>query len=382
MSCDFDCDNVEVLIGQESYLISAKIPVSSWSEYFGVLRKGEDPRRAFAALINSILVRRGVPSMNNDFILSHWNSTFDDYMMAIIRCEPGLNDYFERTESLADKAERFAMAAGDYLKNLASINLNSYFENLNHSIKLTVDVILNYGDDAASRIVNTVYENLVRFSDVSQILGISDERYVTMKNAYESWGKIGWTLPPNAPVCLFSTVPPCSQKANEVMLKYCKTSDMEVVFDELKKNLGNVYDLSEAIGCYKETYFKACALILFSIIDSKIITIVNDKNQHNKTKRSEVGMSAICHFENDIDVKFVVNSDRTKFLPLLHLNLFSCLKTFFSSANFFIEDPPVINRNFLAHGMNKRRVNQEDCIKLFVALNNLLDFISVVEPLS
>lgn len=376
MSCDFDCDNVKVLIGQESYLIPAKIPVSLWSEYLGVLQKGEGPRRAFAALINSILVSRGRPSMNNDFILSHWNSTFDDYMMAIIRCEPGLNDYFERTERLADKAERFAMAAGDYLKNLPTINLSSYFENLNHSIKLTVDVILNYGDDVATRIVNTVYEHLTRFSDVSQILGISDERYLTMKNAYESWGKIGWTLPPNAPVYPFSTVPPCSQKANEVMLKFCETSDMEVVFDELKKNLGNVHDLSEAIDCYKETYFTACALILFSIIDSKIITIVNDKNQQNETKRSKVGMRAICDFENDIDVKSVVDSDRTKFLPLLHLNLFSCLKTFFSSADFNGEDPPVINRNLLVHGMNKRRVNQEDCIKLFVALNNLLGFIA------
>ena len=368
MSCDFDCDNVQLLIGQESYFISARIPVSSWFEYFGVLRESEDPRRAFAALINSILVKHDVRSMNDDFILSQWNSTFDDYMMAIIRCEPGLNDYFEQTERLADKAERFAMAASNYLKKSANINLNNYFEDLSHSIKLSVSGILNYEDDLATRIVNTVYENLIRFSDVSQILGIPDERYVAVEKGYESWGKIGWTLPPNAPIWLFSTVPPCCKKANEVMLGYCKTSDMEVVFHELKGKLGNVHDLNESIGCYKETYFKACALILFSIIDSEIITIVNNN--------SRFGMSAIRDFESY--AKSVESNDRTKLLPLLHLNLFSCLKTFFSRVDFTAEDPAVINRNLLAHGMNKRRVNQEDCIKLFVALNNLLGFIALL----
>ena len=55
--------------------------------------------------------------------------------------------------------------------------------------------------------------------------------------------------------------------------------------------------------------------------------------------------------------------------------LLSCLNTFFADGNDFRHEPDVINRNFIDHGMNRRRVRKKDCIQLFVALYDLIEFL-------
>ena len=39
----------------------------------------------------------------------------------------------------------------------------------------------------------------------------------------------------------------------------------------------------------------------------------------------------------------------------------------------FVKEPDVINRNFVGHGMNRRKVRRKDCIQLFLALYNVVD---------
>ena len=55
--------------------------------------------------------------------------------------------------------------------------------------------------------------------------------------------------------------------------------------------------------------------------------------------------------------------------------LLSCLNTFFADGHYFRHEPDVINRNFIDHGMYRRRVRKKDCIQLFVALYDLIEFL-------
>ena len=51
----------------------------------------------------------------------------------------------------------------------------------------------------------------------------------------------------------------------------------------------------------------------------------------------------------------------------------------FEKANDFMREPDTLNRNYIGHGMNRRSVRKRDCIQLFLALNNLMEFLDT-EP--
>ena len=73
-----------------------------------------------------------------------------------------------------------------------------------------------------------------------------------------------------------------------------------------------------------------------------------------------------------------IESEQTPeaFFTMLNcVNLFSCIKTGFASADNFKAEPYTFNRNYLAHGMTRRPVRQRDCIQLFFVLYNLTVFL-------
>jgi len=61
--------------------------------------------------------------------------------------------------------------------------------------------------------------------------------------------------------------------------------------------------------------------------------------------------------------------------------MFACFEKFFENGNDFRKEPKLINRNFIAHGMNRRDVRKRDCIQLFLALYNLVDFLDFISEI-
>lgn len=57
------------------------------------------------------------------------------------------------------------------------------------------------------------------------------------------------------------------------------------------------------------------------------------------------------------------------------LNYSSFMNTLFESARGFRDEPGTLNRNFLHHGMSKRKVLKKDCLKLFVAYHKTLTYL-------
>lgn len=200
----------------------------------------------------------------------------------------------------------------------------------------------------------------------------SEERRQKLIESYKKWGEYGWTLPPNAPIKSFYTFPGSAVIANEQMMKLCTKKDMEQLFEELRHQMIKQKDLEEAIDCYNDRRYMACALILFGLIDAKLIR----KQVRNNNKYRPVGGSAATKLKE----RFKNENERTIFFIVLRgLNLFSCLESIFKDGEDFKKEPPIINRNYVSHGMNRRSVRRRDCIQLFLALYNLtetLDYIS------
>ena len=122
-------------------------------------------------------------------------------------------------------------------------------------------------------------------------------------------------------------------------------------------------DFDEAVFCYDNKKYKACALLLVGIIDSHFIK-AQGKRRVDKVRR-KVSEKAIEKFKEPI--KTLPETEHAFF----H-NLFSCLSVMFSDANDF-DKTQVVNRHVIAHGMGSI-VLKRDCVQLFLALYNLMEF--------
>ena len=183
--------------------------------------------------------------------------------------------------------------------------------------------------------------------------------------SYMNWGKFGWTYIPFAPPNLFDNEPRDFYNANSIVKNICTNKNMYSLFDIINSMPVNKEDFGEAVFCYKNRKYKACSLLLFGIIDSFFIKAQGKRSLNKNKPRRKVSEKAIEEFKEPI--KTLPESEHALFN-----NLFSCLKVMFSNANDFAKSP-VINRHIVAHGMGAK-VKKRDCIQLFLALYNLMEF--------
>ena len=155
-------------------------------------------------------------------------------------------------------------------------------------------------------------------------------------------------------------------------MNFCKKADIESLFENLlEMKVVKKSDLEEAIYDYKQGKYKSCALIMFSLIDAKLIRF------QNADKQRKVGKGAVDFLakkmKSDSDIEQIFH------MLLCYENLIACLAKMFEHGNDFRKQPKVINRNFIDHGMMTRKVLKRDCIQLFLLYYNLImsiDFIS------
>ena len=213
---------------------------------------------------------------------------------------------------------------------------------------------------ALKQISAGIAESVAAFS----IPGFSEEKRKKILESYKRWGRYGWVVLLNAPMKYYYEPPLNIEDANKKALKYCTDADMEQTFDELK-NTGSVRtDLESAILCFRTKQYKPCALLLFGLIDAKLI-----RKQKQTSSWRKVGSGAVVEFKKRVEA-----DEKTKmfFTMLCYANLIAYFETVFASANNFKNEPAIINRNFVDHGMSNRRVRKRDCIQLFLALYNFL----------
>lgn len=194
---------------------------------------------------------------------------------------------------------------------------------------------------------------------------LSEEKKKELENNYRQWGELGWTIIPDSPLGLFAMSPTSRDYANKKAEQYCKKANMETLFEEMRKKRIKKADLEEAIFCFENRCYKACSVILFGLIDSKLIRMM--PKSKNKIIYRPVGAKAARKIEEN-------HQENQALYELLNfVNLFACLKTVFANADDFRSEPSVINRNFVDHGMTNRNVRRRDCIQLFLLLNNFVD---------
>ncbi len=162
-----------------------------------------------------------------------------------------------------------------------------------------VSAFAQYSDTWFERIqqsIEVVYQIGNRLSEILQTIYIpelSEERKEQLRVSHETWGKYGWTQPPSAPDTFLDRPPTGRKDANAKALAYCKNSDMEELFSALL-DLPHVKksDVNEAMFAFRNRQYKSCALILFTLIDARLIRLQRNEDRRKKDNYREVGKGA------------------------------------------------------------------------------------------
>ena len=184
---------------------------------------------------------------------------------------------------------------------------------------------------------------------------------------YKTYATFGWTIPP-AMTYFAKQKATTLEDADTFMLQFCSSEDIARIFSNLRNHEKiDKNDLEEAINCYNQKYYKACSLLLLSMVDGILIKL---QPQENKDRKTSTALSAInSKYESNqrIDPKF--------FKALQAITTVECSKNIYKYADNFKLDDTCIYRNMLSHGMRKTAVEKTDCIKVFLLLYNILQLL-------
>ena len=113
---------------------------------------------------------------------------------------------------------------------------------------------------------------------------------------------------------------------------------------------------------------------MFGLIDAVLIRHQRKEDKNNNGRRAVGGSAARIVFSR-IEKKV----EGKPLLLISSVNLNSCLQKVFEYGNDFKEQPSVINRNYVDHGMMHRKITKRDCIQLFLLYYNLIDFFDIIK---
>lgn len=275
----------------------------------------------------------------------------------------------EQAIETAQIAQRSALAtvAEGVLQKIELLNKAISIEAI-QQMQAVAQAVQRLGESMFSQMASVVSKLYDVISNI-QIPTISEEEKKQLLDSNLAWGKLGWTYIPSMPIGMFDTPPTNLAEANNLAMQYCNADEMNYLFQELQKWKLNHRDLESAIFCFQNRQYKACALLLCGLIDSKMIRI----QKTDPKRRRDVGSRAVRKMKDRYDD----SGEKLLAEALFAYNLIAYLETLFGNGNDFKAEPEMLNRNFIGHGMNRRAVRKRDCIQLFLALNNLMHFLDL-----
>lgn len=378
------------LEGKE-FEIPAYMSIDDLQLFYSEEKESKDYKRAISAVLLEKINADGEVT-NLEEIYKQDDAFFSGFIAAVIENDVHIAAIYADTSAELSEIERFGVAYEEYVRGLAkrmadamkplvegysqivkSIDFSgvilSFQESMQH-----IGRIISESMSGINNMAKLIANSMEPFQRLSETIGkalssfrfsnISEEEIDEWKTNYKRWGELGWTVLPNASFNLFKVFPNDETTAHKTAMSYCDKEAMDYIFSELSDKKIKKKDLESAIFCYNHRQYKACALLLFGIIDSKLI-----KAQPKETNR-KVGYKATRVFEKMLQK---TEEEQLLFAALYQINLLSCLDTYFASGENFVKEPKTINRNYIDHGMNTRDVRKRDCVQLFLAAYNLCE---------
>ena len=263
-----------------------------------------------------------------------------------------MNEYSKMYQEFEKLLESIGEKAIDLFSKISQSIADAVVKNISNISPIFTESFSKYISDLGKSLKKI---NLPQFSEEQKNIYIE---------IYKQWGSYGWTDIRLVPINMLGKIEN-QEEADKLMLSINTDEVLEKCFSEIKEKKYHIQDIDEAISCYVSGFYKASAMLLFSVIDSYFIN-KQDKNKEN----IKPGKSAIEKYER----KTKKEIENIFSLYFRYISLFTALEMFFDKTDNFRKETLNVNRNMILHGMGTRPVCKTDCIKLFFVLKSLLYF--------
>lgn len=376
-------------------------PVISASEFMKIIEACNNEKTDYKILLAQILYNRlhkrpEAESVVFDDVLNLSDEFFNEFIEAVLDHYKDIRVAYDQVDSFTSNYERFAKSFKKYAEN----NLIAAFKNVNYDVLIdnvinwqkqiqrTIEQVISPALASLARYTKSIIESstlsvisdtLEKFRNIilqTKTPSLTEEEKKNLILSYQKWGEYGWTPPIDFLDGFFDETPLDRKTANKTMLKYCNKHDMEMLFCKLKTMKGvKQSDLNEAIFDFENGKYKSCIMIIYSLIDAKLIRTQKPEDYINKTKKSQRSLGGIAA-ETILNRLYDLKGEETPFyFYLLCANIISCIKELYKHGNDFKKQPKDANRNFIMHGMFTRPVQRVDCVKVFLLYYNLTQII-------
>lgn len=196
-------------------------------------------------------------------------------------------------------------------------------------------------------------------------------RNQTLRDAAKKFSESGWIIPyytsleiSRQSILQLSKETP--EQIDDFMYRQFKkqcSREFRLLIRSLKKlTFENPQYLSCALALYKKRQYLGCCTMILALIEQKMRSVIG-RRVRTVAKQSDM------FIKNTFEAFPLDGWERHPIGDFVEDALRELLSTYFASANDFSNEPSVINRNFLMHGMAIREYTDRDCIKLFLLLN-------------
>ena len=241
--------------------------------------------------------------------------------------------------------------------------LEPFYEQANKIVSIIPKIDFSYLQDAAKFLKNislfSLDEELLKALKGSPLSKEEQEKIIIAAKQYADFGI---PFPFDESLGAISKNVITIEYVNSICEEYSQGDTFKMMVDSLYKlPHANKQLVDEAVSCFNNKEYYACCCLLFSTIDREIIS--HQQPQENKKRRTYNKKLIKSRLESP-------ENENHYFSFFSKINFLYLLSYYYSDGNDFdnesIEEYPVINRNFLDHGMTNRIVNKNDCIKLLM----------------
>ena len=293
-----------------------------------------------------------------------------EYINAFLEADSFVNSFYLQIEDDLHPIKRFLCAQEEAYKDMFSSDASSFerlstmAETIIDNLKPAIENVIECSRVLYESILPSIYNISNIFVEAIKQLSIpelSEDEKEELVEQYSLWGDFGWTSTSFLNKELLDELPIDLKDANKKAKTILNKEGVDELFLQMHK-LSTIRksDLEELENCYRNKCYKACAMISFSMIDSKLFRIQGKSK--DRTANKGIG---------ELKPKTDTESIQSFYNYLSAINLIRSLKAMYKFANNFEKQFDVINRNFVDHGMLHKNVGQGDAIKTILATYNL-----------
>ena len=263
-------------IAGSAYTITPVLTFDIYEKILTDLNK-KSIKNIIAEIIQSDIQKAGTKSPSLDEILNAPDHPCKKYIDFLLDENNNLKVLFEQEPKTQDDYTRFENATKKYgqqvfqnikdtldkfAQKMRGLITEQYFKQLQRT-----DFSRSFID--FSEIISNI-QNQIRDIILNHKVSLPTFNWEEWETAVKRWGQYGWTFIPNAPSGLFMHIVEDKNKCDKIALRYLHKKDMLNLFEELNRMNINHADLNEAIYCYNNKCYKACAMLLCALIDGII----------------------------------------------------------------------------------------------------------------